>query len=64
MKVIKIEKTETSPAVISVSWFNSKGVPFGYFVQGNKDTTMEELEEQMASEFFYVFQEITKEYEA
>lgn len=64
MKVVKIEKTETSPAVIAVSWFNSKGQPFGYFIQGDKDTTMEQLEKQMASEFFYVFKEITEEYGA
>ncbi len=64
MKITKIEKTETCPAVIAVSWFNSKGQPFGYFLQGDKDTSMEELEKRMASEFFRVFQEIAGEYEA
>lgn len=64
MKVIKINKTETSPAVISVSWFNSKGEPFGYFLQGSKNVTLEELEKLIASDFFYVFQEIAGEYEA
>ena len=64
MKVVKINKTQTSPAIIAVSWCNSKGKPFGYFLQGDANTTMEELEARMASEFFHVFQEISKEYEA
>lgn len=64
MKVMKINKTKTNPAVISVSWFNSKGEPFGYFVQGDENTTMEELEARIASEFFHVFQEFSEEYES
>lgn len=64
MKVIKTKKTQTSPAVIMVSWFNSKGKHFGYFIEGNENTTMEDLEKQMASKFFYIFQKISEEYEA
>lgn len=64
MKVVKLEKTNTSPAVISVSWFNSKGEPFGFFLQGDGETSMEELEQHMALQFFHVFSEIAQEFSA
>ena len=59
MRVIKIEETKSSPAIIHVSWFNKKGQQYGYFLTGS---TLKEVEEVFQKEFFSVFSELANSF--